>query len=930
MDPGQAANGTDEAAARARALGKPGPRFDPLWAKAPLLLLRFRALFVAVASGAMLLVLAASSSPLFVSATAGSALADKLEDVTTFGAGISVTHDDAWGGTGFYGTRLDAVAERYARANKRILDALDGTGHLAAPVFTVLGAFVRPSTEPGRSAQRELRLFARTGALAHVHKLARSEGDGVWIADEAAKSMRLGPGDEIYLANAGTPLAPGSAERVKVRIDGIYRALWKQPLTPYWRALSQDIYPRSADAGPPPTFLIASESQAFGLSTTLGELYFPLRWEWPLDTTSLTLPAAEELDRRFARFEDEALDPTTTLGRLFECPECPAGQLRPRISYSSLLGTAIRQAKEARSSLRGPVDLLSTAGILVAVAVVAGAGIFVMARRRAEATLLFARGTSPAAVGLRTAVEATLPASAGALVGLGAAYAVVRGLGPEDVDGRAIRDAATLAVLAVPVSAVLVGLTAAIVFARKSERPRTGLRRFTTLPWELAALAAAAFFFHRIRGPDGLSGGEREAGGPSMSLLLFPILFTAGGAGLAARVLHRPLRALRGRSERLPAAALLTVRRLAGAQTLALLLVTGCALALGMLVYAQTVVRSFEETVKAKSFLFVGSDVQGITSADRELSDAFPLPATRVTKMVDRGYAGGVPVDVMAVDPETIASAAYWDASWARRPLAAIARDLRDRGVSRLAVVIAGEAPGEALELDGVSIPLEVVERADAFPGMSPRRPLVVADRRALERLAKAGGSGNPVTATSSETQVWVKGDTRRAVAALQTSNVRPFPLVTAEEVRKNPHIRSVTQTFSFLQALGLGAGLLTVVGTLLYLQARQRNRVISAELARRMGLTERSHRLSLALELAAMLLSALAIGAALAVVAARLVVPELDGPARIPSGPLYRTPWWVVAAAAVALLAASLFGALLTHRSARRANVAEVMRSGE
>jgi predicted lysophospholipase L1 biosynthesis ABC-type transport system permease subunit len=246
-------------------------------------------------------------------------------------------------------------------------------------------------------------------------------------------------------------------------------------------------------------------------------------------------------------------------------------------------------------------------------------------------------------------------------------------------------------------------------------------------------------------------------------------------------------------------------------------------------------------------------------------------------------------------------------------------------------VILAGEAPDEAtLEVSGLSIPLEVVHEARAFPGMSLRRALVVADRAAFERAVAAAGGPNPLAAADAETQVWVKGETKAAVRALESSKLKPFPVVTAEEARENPRIRSVTETFSYLKALGLAAGILAVAGTVLYGQARQRRRLVPYALARRMGLEARAHRVSLLLEVGLMLVFALLVGALLAIVAARLVIVELDAVAELPSGPLFRTPFSLIGGALAGLLGVASLGALLADRRARRANITEVMRADE
>mgnify|MGYP003396416794 FL=1 len=55
---------------------------DPLWSKAPLVLLRFPALFVSIAVGALLLALAASAYPLFISASASELVKARIDDPT--------------------------------------------------------------------------------------------------------------------------------------------------------------------------------------------------------------------------------------------------------------------------------------------------------------------------------------------------------------------------------------------------------------------------------------------------------------------------------------------------------------------------------------------------------------------------------------------------------------------------------------------------------------------------------------------------------------------------------------------------------------------------------------------------------------------------------------------------------------------------------
>jgi hypothetical protein len=222
-----------------------------------------------------------------------------------------------------------------------------------------------PGTDPGPSTQRQLRLLAKTDVLAHVTKLAGRDGDGYWVADEAAESMSLEPGDTLYLE-----FENGAVRQIE--IDGIYRALWKEPRTAYWRSLSHFIHAQDPDIGPPPTFLIGEQEQVATLAPG-GRGQFQLRWEWPLSSTRLTLDEATRLAARLEAFQDHAHGLAELVRVTPECRYCPTF-VAPEVSYSSLLPIALSAAKERVSTLRGPADLLTAAGALVAVAVIGGAG----------------------------------------------------------------------------------------------------------------------------------------------------------------------------------------------------------------------------------------------------------------------------------------------------------------------------------------------------------------------------------------------------------------------------------------------------------------------------------------------------------------------------------------------------------------------------
>ena len=222
---------------------------------------------------------------------------------------------------------------------------------------------------------------------------------------------------------------------------------------------------------------------------------------------------------------------------------------------------------------------------------------------------------------------------------------------------------------------------------------------------------------------------------------------------------------------------------------------------------------------------------------------------------------------------------------------------------------------------------MRVIEDARAFPGMVSLRPLVIADASAL-RAAFEGF--DPVGDVRASAEVWVKGDPDRAVAALATLPTPAFPIITAAQVQDIPEFTAVIGTFAVMDAVALAAALLVVIVMLMYLQARQRSQLVAFGLSTRMGMTHATHRRSLVLELATMLLTSFVVALGLGALAAWLVVPLLDPLATIPPAPLFVTPVVPIVIGGVALATIAWAGGTATARRAQRVDLGEVMRVAE
>jgi predicted lysophospholipase L1 biosynthesis ABC-type transport system permease subunit len=219
-----------------------------------------------------------------------------------------------------------------------------------------------------------------------------------------------------------------------------------------------------------------------------------------------------------------------------------------------------------------------------------------------------------------------------------------------------------------------------------------------------------------------------------------------------------------------------------------------------------------------------------------------------------------------------------------------------------------------------------VIARPVAFPGLYSMRPLVVADEQALvERLDVPY---NPLARFGAE--MWVRGEPAAVSEALADMENLPFAEIDAEQVEDIPHVAAAIDTFLVVNVLGTVAALLTCVGMLMYLQARQRSQVVSYALSVRMGMRDGQNRRALALELGVMLGLAFAIGVTLAIVAASLTVPRIDPIPTIPPSPFLVLPVPLVIGAAVVLAVAVWVGAVVTNRRARAVDLGEVMRVAE
>src|SRR5919106_1505047 len=785
-------------------------------------LLRYPALLAAVLVAALILGATSAAGAPFVSATSSGTLGRLIDDDAAFRIPTFTVAADTSISAGIVEYRTSLLA--------RELGPL-----LGEPIVTARGDTV---SIVGERNERIVRIVTRTRALDHVGIVRGADSAGIWVADVTAREIGLEPGDRVVLE--------GSFGRVvSVAVAGIYRDLLTEPRTPYWAPLSQFIYPSAGVATRPPPFILMDLQTYLSIDDRLLDDQDALTWEFRLPTGPTSIPDADRLLAGLARVRAMMANAGTELGAAFR-----------RASLNEPLAGWLSSTREVSDEVSTPVNALVLAAQGLALAVVAGSGLFMMRRRRVELDLLAAR--------------------------IGAERSAAGGLSARRVASR--------------------------------------------VPWDLMLLVLAGVAFVGVR--DVADAGQ--AGALDPLFLLFPVLLLAGAAGLAARGVRLALPLLRGVAFGGSPAPFLAFRRLASAPRTAASLIAASAVAIGILVYAGTLSSSLSESAQQSAALTVGSDVAVDYSGT--LDD--PGPLTPIVRIDRASFASGpdADLDVLLVDPATFADGAFWRGGFADVPLETLMQRISEQGEESVGAIVAGNVgvPSEPiLSVPGISMPIDVVETAETFPGIVGDRPVVVMSRSAFETTVEDRGVS--VAQLADAFEAWGLGiDEGEARSAVSDSGATALSSATAATLRDTPRYFAVSWALRFLGTIGVVASSVVLVGGFLYLQTRQRQADTSYALARRMGLSRSSHRRSGAVEGAGLLAIAFVIGATIG--AGASAGGNVDGQRRAVQAavPLFRVPVALLAITALALLLVSWGGAALVQLRADSADVAEVMRVAE
>jgi putative ABC transport system permease protein len=865
------------------------------WRRAPFLLLRRPAVLVSAAGACLVLAASVAAVPLFLSSSGTAALERQAAERCAAASGATLyVNDDV----------DDFVAAAAATSSSRT--------ELGSGIVTYL-PLVTLSVTPASGGQSWLsQLLSRTDALDHIDVVERADvGEGgVWISDRLATNAGLHAGDQMVMRSLNAP--------VTVPVAGVYRDLLSQTLDSYWCSLEPSLAAINPYGDLPPPPVIADEATFLDLSDRLelgiGEGPPPPRWvryEVPV-VRDLTLTEAADLTAFYAGWP---LDIGEQLG-------APPAELDSDLTFMTDRASALR------ASVGGGIVPVAVAAVLASAGMVVAAAALWADRKQQELTLLVARGIGPGGIGVKAALELSLAIVAGTVAGFGASYWAIRLFGPGSrLEDTAVLRAAELALIGAVAAALLVGVVAAI---RSRAHVHERVRRHTWLrfvPWELGVAALAVVSYQRLGniGAPVAQGATLENVDPLA--LAFPLLFLAASLAVVVRLAVPLVRRRARRSADEPPrhwAPYLARRRLAAGQAAAITFFAASALSFGVLLYASTLTQSLTSTLDAKVLTFVGTNTVVQLAEDAGVPPSLAGDTAAVRRL--GGTFDGAPVEVIAVDPATFASGAFWDSSFADASLddllARLPTTAADPDETVAAIAVGEGDRAGTLELTGgdVARSVETIGEVRLFPGATRGRTVLVVSQAELP----AFGEG-----VASRLEIWSKEARRTVVDALVDEGALVVYTRSSEGIFDQTIFLTVTWTFGFMRSLGLVAGVIAVGGLAIYLDARRRARTLGYAFLRRMGLRPATHRRALFLEIASTVLVGGAVGIVLALIAGWLVHTQLDPVPSIPPGTLLRVPAPLLIGALAVAAGVCVIGAFVAQRLADRDDPMEVLRAG-
>ncbi len=201
---------------------------------------------------------------------------------------------------------------------------------------------------------------------------------------------------------------------------------------------------------------------------------------------------------------------------------------------------------------------------------------------------------------------------------------------------------------------------------------------------------------------------------------------------------------------------------------------------------------------------------------------------------------------------------------------------------------------------------------------MAANQPMLVVPADRLAHATAAVGVPSPVG--GAYTYVWARGEPRAVETALASSSLAPSYFTTVDHFLLSADLTTASRTYAFLRVVALGAAAIAFIALILYLYARGRSQLVTSAFLARMGLGRARQAASVALEAAALVAFAVAVGAGSALLAASPVVARVDPLPLYPPPSTVVVPWlelgWSLCLLVILAAAAGAAASALTAQS--------------
>ena len=848
---------------------------------------------IAVAAGCALLAACLAGTPLLVSASASGAVQLQVEQ-----------------------TCASELALRHAFSDQESLDYLNSrAGDLkfaAAPKVTTL-------TQGGISIgglpdgiDRPALLINTDGQRDQVSPPLPELGlDKIAMPRDVMDRMGAQVGEQLTLSGPppggvdpnGLPL-PAEALTVTVTVAAAFDPLPYQPAPSFWCGLS-GAYEPTPSGDPPRRAMVLASRELVDTFQWVGT------WEVRLADKTFTRREAEQTRDSFTQL-------TADYARFLHLTPTDLNQT----GEPDPVATMIARAASLAGAVDKAVQPVRIVGVLTVLLVLLAASVMLARERRRELRLLALRGLSPWRGWVRLVRAVALPVLTGSAIGLVLAIVGVRALGATP---QLEPDRVRMAIIAVVVGAMISTGVVAAVATMVGDRfvdTRARHHRWRWVPFELPVVVAAILSARSLSNSGGMRMFGVEARGGQLLAQAFPQLAIATGVVVLARPTAALLRRLRVVGGGLPRGLRLGVRRIVMEVAITTTMLLAVALASGSFVLAGILSASADQQLVDKASVYLGSDLAINLNGAAEVPASFADRATAVQR-VD-GNFGDVAVDVLGIDPNTLAAAVHWRDDAADQSLNDLLDSIRWHEGDTVvpAIVIGDGAPDVGQSLVVVSgaarreFAVSAVATAEFFPGYKQGTVLVVVDADALATA--------PVSVSHA---IWVRNPPADASEQVIADGGRVRSSVRVQDVFDVLSYSAQRWSYTALGAFGILVACTVITLQLLVVEARRETRRLSHLMLSRMGFTSRSLWVSSAVEVGVPLLFGAAIGAGLARLAAGWSVSRLDPLPRLRPPSLVVTPTSALVAAGLAAVITAIVLAMVTVWATRRGDPMEVSR---